>query len=526
MTVLERLPGIDQTAAGFYAPPDVQVAVGPGHVVELVNVAMKVWSTASSPPAEVDGAALPALFHASGDDLTDPRILFDVPSQRWYASIADVDTGSVLLAVSRGSDPTGDWDVHSYSAAGACPDQPRLGISDAVVVLAADVFTRCEGRGSRALGSQLWVVNKAQLVAGAASPASRSLGPSLRYASVQPVHSLSAAPTQYAVSLDGPGAPSVHLLRVDGVPPAAVALAEIAAPALTPLSQPPRAVEPGGHGGARDIDTNDVRVLDAVWQDGSIWFSSNTGCIPEGDTEIRACGRVVQLSTVADEVDWAQDIASSGSDVFFPTARPDGKGNVVVVYGQSSAALAPIVAVVARTADGTFTAPQTVATSAAPAGSSNDGRWGDYFGAARDPSNRGVVWVAGQTGPAVAGTTDWATTVAAVLTTGADETPPRVAIVPPGVHARPASGRAGKALRLTFVALDGGKAVRSRVTVKRGGRVVFSRTTKARAVLAEHVYGVAWKPAKRLRGSLRFCVRFVSKDGTQSPPSCASLRLR
>src|SRR5205814_10575191 len=135
----------------------------------------------------------------------------------------------------------------SYAADG-CPDQPRLGFSDSTVVLAADIFSRCDDHSGLALGSRVWVVNKAELLAGSTTPALATFGPERGRRSLAPVQSLSPTATEYAVATDEPPTRVVHLLAVDGVPPAAVSLREIASPAIRRLSDPPFAAQPAGAG--------------------------------------------------------------------------------------------------------------------------------------------------------------------------------------------------------------------------------------------------------------------------------------
>lgn len=295
---------------------------------------------------------------------------------------------------------------------------------------------------------------------------------------------------------------------------------EVATPAIRPLSPPPNATEPTGAGvGVADVQTNDGRVLDAAWESGRLWFSANTACTPAGTTETRACARIAELATPSGSVSWQTDLSYPNADVFFPSLRPDGSGDLVAVYGRSSAAHAPSVEAVARTADGTFTAPVVLARSSGPAGSTNGGRWGDYYGSARDPRNPGLVWVAGQT---VDDEGAWTTTVAAV-TLGAVAP---VVSGPPGVKARPAQGKAGRPVRLSFVALGNGTGIRRKLTVQGFGRVIFATTGRPGPVHARRAYSAVWRPASGRRGRFRFCVRFVAADGTQSPASCAFVTVR
>ena len=137
------------------------------------------------------------------------------------------------------------------------------------------------------------------------------------------------------------------------------------------------------------------------------------------------------------------------------------------------------------------------------------------------------MWVAGETGPAVADGQGWTTAVASVVVSSAPQ-PSVVAVPPPPprLRAREASGRAGDPLRLSYLALADGVHVRREVTVRRGTSVVFKTTSPAGRLHAQRVYAVAWRPAKGLRGSFRFCVRSVLPDGTASPLSCSTVRLR
>jgi len=178
-----------------------------------------------------------------------------------------------------------------------------------------------------------------------------------------------------------------------------------------------------------------------------------------------------------------------------------------------------------RTPDGTFTAPTVVARSrVAHLGD----RYGDYFGAARDPGNPAVVWVVGETAPAAATADGWASAVASVQVTPAGATPPTVhGVTPPRVQARGAAVRAGSAVRLSFATLDEGENVSSDVTVTAKRRkVVFETATAVAAAHAGQVHTVLWRQAKTLRGSFVFCVRSTALNGAASQKSCAPVTLR
>ena len=519
-TVTTTIVGITDVGGGGYDPPDPQVAAGPGFVVEMVNLAERVWRTDTGAPQLVQTTPLSDFYGTGTDGLTDPRILWDTSSGRWLASISNEDKSSVMLAVSQGADPTGGWSVYSFPA-GGCADQPRLGVADGVIVLAADVFQRCEGF-SAVLGDEVWVVNKQQAVEGATTVSSTTFGPDTTYSSLQPAQSLSPTATEYLVGVDNPSSRAVHVLAIAGIPPAAVTMQPVSQPTILPLSLPPDGQQPRPNPAVR---TNDDRILDAAWEGGKLWFSANTGCTPAGDTTVRACARVTEVATDTLTVDWDVNLGEAKAYLYYPAIRPDASGNLVVVYGESSAHENPAVVVQGRTPDGTFTAPVVVAQSRVP---HLGDRYGDYFGAARDPVDPSLVWVVGETAPAAATDEGWASAVASVQVTPAGATPPAVHVeAPPRVQAQAVTARAGSAVRLAFTTLDDADNVSSRVTVTaKPKKVVFQTATAVAAVHASQVQAVVWRPGKKLRGPFVFCVQATAFNGAASPKSCATVRLR
>ena len=524
-TATQTLVGLDDIEAGGFEPPDVQVAAGPGFVVEMVNLAERTWRTGGGSAQVVQTRSLPSFFGRASDQLTDPRILYDAASGRWLASISDLDAGSVLLAVSSTSDPTAAWTVSSYRAPG-CADQPRLGLTDVTVVLGADIFRNCTDNGAQPIGSELWIVNKQELLAGSTTPDFATYGPEAGVSSFAPVQSLSPTTTDYAVSVDEPTSRVVHLYAIDGIPPAAVTVKEVATPTITRLLRPQFAAQPATPSGRpqQRIDTNDERVLDSVWENGRLWFTNNTACVPAGDVLLRACARVVELSTVNGTVTRDDNLSQPDVNLFYPTVRPDGAGNLVIVYGESGAAVNPEVVAVGRAPDGTFTDPVVITQS--PGAYLGD-RYGDYFGAARDPVDPGLVWVAGEAGTTVVGGRGWATVVASVSVTPAGATPPPVlGVAPTGVRAVHVVARGGTSVRLVYRALTDGSGVRTVVLVRSPARVVFTTTTAKSTLLAGELYTVSWRAPKKLRGTFSYCAHSISSTGAPSPSSCSTVTLR
>src|SRR6266571_5032181 len=88
-------------------PPDPQVATGPNYVMEMVNLATAIFTKQG---VMVRFISLRSFFNVTnGDHLSDPKVLYDLQSGRWFASLLDTDGPFIYLAVSSSSDPTGTW---------------------------------------------------------------------------------------------------------------------------------------------------------------------------------------------------------------------------------------------------------------------------------------------------------------------------------------------------------------------------------------------------------------------------------
>src|SRR5213593_2766821 len=391
-------------------PPDVQVAVGPNHVVEMVNVLGRI---STKQGVEVQTFPLDSFFGVpSTDFISDPKIHFDTASGRWFASITDVTTGSVLLEVSATDDPTGSWNSYRVSTITGCADQPLLGFSDLVVIVSANDFSSCTSGNPSYLGVQYWVLNKTDLLSGAAAR-TMSFGPDPTLFSVHPVQSLGSTDTQFMVSTGSGPTSTLTLFSITGVPPG-LALVTQQNFGIRSVAIPPRAPQLGSRS---TLDTADNRVQDVMWADNRLWLSLGVGCTPTGDNQVRSCVRLIEVDTANGTIAQDFDIGFSGKYVFYPALRTDAGGNLVVVFGYSSANDYPEIRVAARSVHdppNTIGASQIIRVGEGPetSGCPNNSvcRYGDYFGASHDPSELGIVWVAGEYGTAAG----WATFIAAM----------------------------------------------------------------------------------------------------------------
>ncbi len=155
---------------------------------------------------------------------------------------------------------------------------------------------------------------------------------------------------------------------------------------------PPGAVQPGT---SVLIKTNDHRVLDAAWFKGKLWFSFNDSCVPAHDNTARSCAHLFwynTASTTTNEI----EISNANTYYFFPALTLDNAGGMDVIFGYSSSTAYPGLYV---TGQATFDQPNSVEPLVLLKTGSQDDlscRYGDYFGAAIDPSQPLNAWVAGE----------------------------------------------------------------------------------------------------------------------------------
>jgi len=378
------------------SPPDVQVAVGPDHVVEMVNLLGSIWTRTG---AHVRTFDLATFFDVDPQDfISDPKILFDAGSARWFATITDIGAGRVILAVSRTENPAGGWNLHPLDASTSCADQPILGVNDAVVVVSANDFSGCTTANPAYVGAEYWVINKTDLVT-LRAPRLVSFGPFLDQFSVHPVHALTSTSTMYLVSVGFGNTGTLTLFTVTGVPPAPVAIRETNL-AVRTIPIPPNAPQEGSR---YDLDTSDGRARDTFWANGKLWLALNAGCTPPGDNRQRACVRLLEVDTTTETVLQDTDLGESGRYLFYPALRPDDAGNLYVVFTSSSSTeYAGIRLAVWSTPDQEegLILVQEVRAGEAPEESGCPStaycRYGDYFGAAQDPLDPTTVWLGAQ----------------------------------------------------------------------------------------------------------------------------------
>jgi len=370
-------------------PPDMGLGVGDGFKMEQVNTEGRIWNSSNS---VVSTFTLSSFYVNGSDFISDPWVLFDKASNRWFAGIFDVSTDSESVAVSQSNNPTGAWFVYHItnpaSGSGTCPDQGKGGVSDNIVALSTNLFGNCTNGGF--VGVVLSVYPKAAMMAGSGFTYNFS-GPLGQYFSLVPAQSMGATTTQQFVGVDFGTATVAHRVIATGTPPSA-SFAVLSDVGIRTLTIPPDAVQPGT---GTLVATGDDRVQEVAWQSNSLIFTAGDACVPNRDTVTRSCARLIAINTSTGTKTIDKDRSNRGKYYFYPAPRPDPAGTIVVAVGRSSSSIFPELDLFTSTPSGKLSKAFVVQT-----GNADDltTRHGDYFAAAIDPDSATSAWVAGGVG--------------------------------------------------------------------------------------------------------------------------------
>jgi hypothetical protein len=400
-------------------PPDVTASASPNFVMEEVNTAAKIWTTAGAPVKFFTLTNFYTAPSGAGCYLSDPQVYFDNETHRWFTSILSVTCGAlntqqpnvasqIYLAVSQTDDPSGNWFeyVVPNPLALNLADQPFIGMNDKVVVISANQFPYQALAVNAYTGAYFWVLDKLALEQspGCTNPAGllcsvsfQTFGPYPNMASIHPAHSYGPAPTEYMASVyplshGETGVSTLSFFAVDGTPPTATASRTDLA--IRPMNGPPLGDQPGM---PASVETNDGRISTGVYQAGISWWGANDGCSVAGSSQLRSCIRLFEIGTASATIAVVQDFdfnGGTGEDDYFPGITLDPAGDLAVTYAFSSATVYPSMAATLRLASQTTAGLQVPTVVAAGQDTERGGRYGDYCDASPSYANPHEVWLA------------------------------------------------------------------------------------------------------------------------------------
>jgi len=171
----QNFTGSDNTGSGV-TPADGDGAIGPKHYVEFINGVFAIYTKTNGLRirhiSDSQFWANAGVILSPDATISDPRVIYDPVSQRWFASMVDFNATAVdpttwannfLIAISDTPDPTRGWHGKSFVAdpdTGYFADFPTLGVDANALYISGDMFVN----GSTSVGASLWSIPKADLL--------------------------------------------------------------------------------------------------------------------------------------------------------------------------------------------------------------------------------------------------------------------------------------------------------------------------------------------------------------------------
>ena len=403
--------GLAETSVlnGFrYAPPDTNGAIGINNFVEFINGGYAVYDRNGARSAFTTdsqfwrNAGVSAALVNQG--LSDTRVKYDPGSQRWFA--AEITTSSVsnsvLLAVSKTSNPLDGWNSTSYNVAGGSTfnDYPTLNIDANAVYIGSNDFTSSSG-GFK--GVTLSSIPKSSLLGVAPTTAGIATFTQANSAMGFTPQGITNYGTGYTGSkVIAVSATAFNKVQVTAINNTAAAGATLGATQVITVAHDGNGTLARQPNGSRIIDTLDDRISGTVQQVGNRIYATNA--FNDGN----------QGSNTApgfNSVHWMVIDATTGAllqegllqdashDYFQPSIAANENGDVVIGYNKSGANMnISSFAAIGHTAAGVLSFTDDVLLATSAVGNYTDGfnsppsRWGDYSATMVDPTDSNVFW--------------------------------------------------------------------------------------------------------------------------------------
>jgi hypothetical protein len=403
-------PALDSSFAGLgnpphsqgdVIPPDTMGAVGPDHLVSLLNSDFGVFDKTTG--AVLQQISLQSFWGSLGTATGqpanfpfDPKILYDQHSGSFVAVTLGGESapGSwVMIAVSATSDPTGAWnkwaidaDLDNNVQTSNSADFPGLGVDAFNVYITANMFNGA-GNGQY---SKVWVIPKAQLLAGS-NPITwfEFPGPPGSDFTLQPAHTFGTPGAEYFLFEGSPNRLAVAWMdNTSGTP---VWHSPLQVP-VTPYTSTSFLAGAPQSGNDNTIDTSDTRLLNVVYRNGSLWTVHTVSGPATTKTEVAwyqidpSAGTVLSQGRIRDPNRWYYypsigiNHDNVGAIGFSGSSTTEYAGGYYTLVRPSSGTAEPVALLKAGEAPywKTFGGPEN--------------RWGDFSATLVDPTDDTSFW--------------------------------------------------------------------------------------------------------------------------------------
>jgi hypothetical protein len=401
-------------------PPDTMGAVGPNHLMTMLNTQVRIQNKSGT---NISTVTLSTFWSSITGDPFDPKVIYDAATGRWLSTV-DLDgnstTSGIGFAISDTSDPTGNWTFYSYDADASnstWADFPGFGVNDRWIAITNNMFTVA---GSPLFsGIKMWVIDKSTALAGGALTTTIfapgfDVTPGGYYGfTMKPCQDLdNSSPTVlYIVDNSGWASGGTFLMRLSRITGTAASPSWSVVPGspvvatagwfvvvnnftwtLIQASQP---------GTGTTIDTGDGRMTDPVYRNDRIW-AVHSGGLPAGGAPNRTAAfwyelDPAQLSTTPIIQSGVLD-PGTGSHYSYPSIVANKNDDVAIGFSHANSSTYIREMATGRLstdAAGTMNTPYEIRpgedTYVKDYGSGLV-RWGDYSATRVDPVDDTTFW--------------------------------------------------------------------------------------------------------------------------------------
>jgi hypothetical protein len=392
-------PGISATSL---EPPDPDLAVGPNHIVEVVNSNIAFFNKTGTKLFEQTGQQFFQSVSPEAFDF-DPKVIYDQVAKRFVVvnlglnDVATNGTSSFLLAVSNTADPTGTWKlfkVDNKQTVGSNNywlDYPGIGYNKDMICLSGNMFAMEGSSGFN--GVQLQVFDKNLLYSGTATPNKFTIADGF---TIQLAKTLDATtPAVYGVETDSQTSMRLTAITKSG---SSFNVNQAVVPVPKWEGYAGGVTGPGGI----VVRTNDPRQLVATSVSGRVLSSHSAGV---SSSDSRAAARWYDFRTNGWPASGSPTLAQSGQinppagHVYsFPAIQIDKKGGIGMTFSMiGNSTPGKVMASGRRPSDppGTMGNPVVLENSLAATYNGFSNRWGDYFDLELDPIDQSTFWAVG-----------------------------------------------------------------------------------------------------------------------------------
>jgi hypothetical protein len=436
--MVSATPGIDfdGISSPGYAPSDSNMAIGPNHIVETVNVQFAVYNKSGATlagPTNIQSLFTPLGGDCGTGTYGDPIVLYDRPADRWLVSmIGRGVTKSECIAVSKTNDPAGAYFLYGYSFSANLNDYPKLSTwataSNSAYLATYNIFGPVNF-----LGADICGFDRSKMLAGDSSAA--------QLCKITPNSEFGYLPSD----IDGPttptdGTPGLFISWQNNNPGQlylrkltlnfAAATATLSSPTTISVANDSLAC---GNGGTCVPQSGTTQTLDTLGDRLMYRFAIRHFADHDRAVVNHAVANGSQVAVRWYELyDPAGAVTLNQQGTFAPdttyrwmaSMAEDQNGDIGLGYSASSSSIHPAIRFTGRMPSDPAGTMESEASMVVGAGSQTTGlsRWGDYTAMVVDPSDDCTFWYVDQY-ELVSGTFNWHTNIGSFIFTGCSGSP-------------------------------------------------------------------------------------------------------